>query len=338
MDYKSSGVDIDKAESLLGMVKESADSTYDKNVLSGVGGFGALYELSGYKNPVLVPSTDGVGTKILLAQLLNRFDGLGYDLVAMCVDDVICAGAKPLFFIDYVAVGKLEERAYTDIIRSIANACKFARCPLIGGETAELPGMYGEDEFDLAGFCVGAVEKDGIISRDNVGEGDSIIALASSGFHSNGYSLVRKIVEVKGLDLNRDYGFGKLGKKLLEPTIIYSPAVVEAIDKFGKNIKGISHITGGGIPGNLNRVFPSNINAKVHKSAWQIPSLFRFFIDKGGLQESEAFKTFNMGVGMALVVSQSVKDRIIDFFNSKDYLAFEIGETVKGSGIVELVD
>lgn len=337
MDYRSAGVDIEKAESLIGDVKRAAKATYDENVLSGVGGFGALYELKNYDEPVLVSGTDGVGTKIMLAQTLGDFSGLGYDLVAMCVDDIVCAGAKPLFFIDYLALGKLEEKTYLTLVKSIAEACKVSGCALIGGETAELPGMYPPDEFDLAGFSVGVVEKSKILKPENVKTGQKIVGLLSSGFHSNGYSLVRKIVEVKMLDLQKDYGFGKLGKALIAPTAIYSRALVSALGEFGHLISGISHITGGGIPGNLNRVLPIDKNARVEAGSWPVPDVISFVTETAELKLQEAYKTFNMGIGMAVILDPSIEKDFISLMKEFQFESFVVGEITEGSGEVDLV-
>ncbi len=337
MDYKSAGVDIEKAEGLIGKIKNMASSTYDNNVLSGIGGFGALYELKNYQNPVLVSSTDGVGTKILVAQQMNDFSGLGYDLVAMCVDDIVCAGAKPLFFIDYIAVGKLQNKSYLQIMESISNACSESGSALIGGETAELPGMYKSDEFDLAGFSVGVVEKDQILRSDRVKEGDVVIGMTSSGFHSNGFSLIRKIVETKNLDLHHDYGFGVLGGALLSPTHIYAGVLTDVLNKFPQAIHGISHITGGGIPGNLNRILPNGMDAYVTKKGWEIPEIFRFLIKEGGISEEESFKVFNMGIGMALIVKADQAQVILNQLEEKGFESSVIGDIRKGSGKVAMI-
>lgn len=332
MDYKSAGVNIDKADGLISDVKRMAQSTYDANVLSGVGGFGALYELKNYREPVLVSGTDGVGTKVLLAHQIKEYAGLGNDLVAMCVDDVVCSGAKPLFFIDYLAVGKLEDDVYLTLVQSITEACKSAECALIGGETAELPGMYPPDEFDLAGFTVGVVEKSEIIKPDYVREGDVVIGIESSGFHSNGFSLVREAVRQKGLDLHRDYGFGELGKALLTPTRIYAPVLLQLLKRFPGQVHGISHITGGGIPGNLNRVLPPELDAKVDKTAWTIPPVMEFIVREGEIAESEAYKVFNMGIGMAVIAARESAATMVEFLNAAEFRSHVIGETVSGNG------
>lgn len=337
MDYKSAGVDIDKADRLIDNVKRAARSTYDKNVLSGVGGFGALYELGKYRNPVLVSSTDGVGTKILLARQTGYLDGLGDDLVAMVVDDIVCAGAKPLFFIDYIALGKLHEDVYLTLIESIAAGCRKCGASLIGGETAELPGMYPEDEFDLAGFGVGVMEKSEALDAANVRKGDAVVGLLSSGFHSNGYSLVRKVVEAKRLDLKKDYGFGELGKALMSPTKIYSRPLGEALAKFGKRVKGIAHITGGGLPGNLNRVLPSKLDASVRKGSWKVPPVVDFIVSQGEIAADERYKVFNMGIGMAVIVSPDSAENLVTFLNEAGFESAVIGEITDGTGVVNLV-
>jgi phosphoribosylformylglycinamidine cyclo-ligase len=335
MDYKSAGVDIDKADTLIDDVRRFAKDTYTKGVMSGVGGFGALFELGKYKDPVIVSSTDGVGTKILLAEKLGKYRGLGFDLVAMCVDDIVCSGAKPLFFLDYIAIGKLREEFYRLTIESIAKACKFSGSALIGGETAELPGMYADEEFDLAGFSVGVVEKSKILDPKTIRKGDAVIGLASSGFHSNGYSLVRKVLNDKGLDLAKDYGFGVLGDVLITPTEIFSPVLVEALAKFGsRKIKGIAHITGGGIEGNLCRVLPENLDALVKKGTWKVRPEFEFIASQGGISEDEAFKVFNMGLGMMLVVDAGSRDKVLEYFNGSSYRAWEVGSIVEGKGEV----
>ncbi len=337
MDYKSSGVDIEKANSLIHDVGRLASLTYQNGVLEGVGGFGALFEIKKYKNPVIVSSTDGVGTKILLARRMKKYSGLGYDLVAMSVDDVICSGARPLFFLDYIAVGRLEKDIYLTLIKSISKACLYCGCSLIGGETAELPGMYPEDGFDLAGFCVGVLEKRNMICPENIKGGDAVIGLASSGFHSNGFSLIREVIDTMKLDLNNNYGFGPLGSVLLSPTEIYSPVIYKAKSVFKKAIKGIAHITGGGIEGNLSRVLPGTLDAVINRRNWKIPEVIQFIVRSGGIEENEAYKTFNMGIGMALVADRSKKDEVLDFFNKSSYKSYIIGSIEKGSGIVRYI-
>lgn len=336
MDYKSAGVDIDKADQLIDRVKAAAKLTYSPGVISGVGGFGSLFEISGYRNPVLVSGTDGVGTKIMLAREAGKLGVLGFDLVAMCVDDIVCSGAKPLFFIDYLALGELEEDSYLTLIQSIAAACKYSRCALIGGETAELPGMYPKGEFDLAGFAVGVVEKKDIIKPEMVKKGDVVLGLASSGFHSNGYSLIRKVIQGKNLNLTHNYGFGHLRDLLLAPTEIYAPVLNHALSRFGRNIHGIAHITGGGIPGNLNRVLPADLDARVNKGSWHIPDIIDFIVKQGDIATDEAYKVFNMGIGMAIIVEQKKSREILDFFCQESYKAFIIGEITDGTGAVNL--
>ncbi len=337
MDYKSAGVDIDKADSLIENVRHFASRSYQNGVLGGVGGFGALFEIKKYKNPILVSSTDGVGTKILLAHKMKKYAGLGFDLVAMSVDDVICCGASPLFFLDYIAVGRLEKDVYLTLIESISKACLYSGCSLIGGETAELPGMYPVEEFDLAGFCVGIVEKQDILKPEKIKEGDAVIGMASSGFHSNGFSLIRKVIETKNLDLQNNYGFGVLGSILLAPTEIYSPVLLKAFGNFKNTVKGIAHITGGGIEGNLCRVIPPDLDAVVDKKSWKVPEVIQFIAAQGEITEPEAFKAFNMGIGMALVVDGKKKNEIADFLNANSYKSHIIGRLEKGSGQVRLV-
>lgn len=336
MDYKKAGVDIEKADNLVKDISRMAKETYIDGVLEGIGGFGALFELKKYKNPVIVSSTDGVGTKILIAEEMKKFGGLGFDLVAMCVDDIVCQGAKPLFFLDYIAIGKLKEEMYLKVIEGISKACKFAECALIGGETAEQPDVYPEDGFDLAGFSVGVVEKKDIIKKTEVKKGDVVIGLASSGFHSNGYSLIRKIVKEKGLSYKENYGFGILGDILLTPTEIYSPIIIKALKKYRKHIHGIAHITGGGIEGNLSRVLPDNMKAVIHKNSWKKKPEMDFIIEKGEVDEKEAYKVFNMGIGMTLIVAKEKQFELIKFFNENSYKAYLIGEITEGNGEVEL--
>ncbi len=337
MDYKKAGVDIEKADNLVKDISIMAKETYINGVLEGIGGFGALFELKKYKNPVIVSSTDGVGTKIIIAEEMKKFSGLGFDLVAMCVDDIVCQGAKPLFFLDYIAIGKLNEEMYLKIIEGISKACKFSGCALIGGETAEQPDVYPENGFDLAGFAVGIVKKKDIIKKTEVKKGDVVIGLASSGFHSNGYSLIRKIVKEKGLSYKENYGFGTLGDILLTPTEIYSPIIIKALEKYRKHIHGIAHITGGGIVGNLSRILPENLKAIVYKNSWKKKVEIEFIIEKGEIEEKEAYKVFNMGIGMTLIVSKEKESELMKFFNESSYKAYVIGEITQGNGIVELI-
>jgi len=329
VDYKAAGVDIEKADKLVDKISILAKSTYIKGVIEGIGGFGGLFDKGPYKGNFLVSSTDGVGTKILIANEMKKFGGLGFDLVAMCVDDIVCCGARPLFFLDYIAVGKLNEDVYLNIIQGITKACKYADCALIGGETAEQPDVYPEDGFDLAGFVVGIVDKKSLITKEMVKEKDAVIGLASSGFHSNGYSLIRKVVKEKKLDYRKDYGFGILGDVLLTPTEIYSPVILKALKKFKKEIHGIAHITGGGIEGNLPRVLPQNLSAVVYKNSWKIRPEIEFIINQGEISQSEAYKVFNMGIGMCLVVSDKRKNEILNFFNDNSYKAYLIGEVIE---------
>ncbi len=328
MDYRSAGVDIDKADNLTARVSKLARKTLSKNVISSIGGFASLYELPvGYSNPVLVSSTDGVGTKVKLARQMEIYSGLGFDLVAMNVDDLVCTGAEPLFFLDYYACGHLNERIYISVMESISEGCKVAGVSLVGGETAEMPGVYEGDEFDLAGFVVGVVEKEKIINGSNVNEGDVAVGMASSGFHSNGYSLVRKVLEVKKLNLLSNYGMSKtLGELLLEPTVIYSPAVLETIKKF--KVNAIAHITGGGLSANVERVLPEGLAVKWFWN-WGVPEVMDFIIREGRIDPEEARRVFNMGVGMVLIVDSGIADDVVRFLNQMGHRSFVAGEVVK---------
>ncbi len=295
--YKDAGVDIDAGETLVQRIKPLARSTRRAGVLSGLGGFGGMFELpSGYRSPVLVSGTDGVGTKLKLAIMLGQHGGVGIDLVAMCANDIVVTGAEPLFFLDYYATGQLSVDAATAIITGIAEGCRQAGCALLGGETAEMPGMYGEGDYDLAGFCVGVVEKDRIITADRVRPGDVLIALASSGAHSNGYSLIRKVLELTNADPQQPFGAESLGARLLEPTRIYARSLLSLIAEF--DVHGMAHITGGGITENLPRCLPEGTRAQVDLASWSLPDLFRWLQDQGGISEPELLRTFNCGVGM----------------------------------------
>lgn len=307
--YKEAGVDIDKANSLINELKNDISRTYNKDVLGGVGGFGALIniDLNEFKNPVISISTDGVGTKLLLAKEYNIIDSIGIDLVAMNVDDVICTGAKPIGFVDYFACGKLNEGIYKRVIKSIVKGCEIANVSLVGGETAEMPGMYQGEDFDLNGTAIGIAEKDNILPR-NVKKGDKLIALASNGFHSNGYSLIRKVIKDKNLNPEKEYGFGKsLIEILLEPTRIYCNILYPLITK--GLINAISHITGGGIIENTIRVTQGK-SIKIYKEKIKTQEFMKFIIKEGNISEDEAFRTFNMGVGMVIITNQ--EDKVLE--------------------------
>ena len=327
ISYKDSGVDIDAGAKLVEEIKPFVKETFNKNVLGNLGGFAGAFELnSNYKNPVLFGATDGVGTKLKLAIESGIYNTVGIDLVAMCVNDLICSFAEPIFFLDYYATGKLDVESAKEVIKGIAKGCKESECALIGGETAEMPGMYKESDFDLAGFAVGVAEKDDLQKRD-IKEGDILVALKSSGIHSNGFSLVRKLFFEK-LKLGFDYDFnGKpLIEVLLEPTKIY----VKTFKKIKDKIKALAHITGGGIVENLPRVLPSNLKAVIKKDRIQTLDIFDFM--KKYVNEDEMFRTFNMGVGMILIVDKENVDEVIDLSGG-----YVIGELKEGERGVELI-
>jgi phosphoribosylformylglycinamidine cyclo-ligase len=314
LTYRDAGVDIDEAERFVRLLLPVARQTFRPEVLSDIGSFNALFklDLSKYKEPVLVSGTDGVGTKLKIAFMLDRHNTVGIDLVAMCVNDILTCGAEPLFFLDYIATGRLSAEKALEIVKGIAEGCKEAGCSLIGGETAEMPGFYQPDEYDLCGFAVGVVERSEIITGTDIRPGDMIIGLSSSGLHSNGYSLVRYIIEKKGLSLEfyiKDLGI-TLGEELLKPTRIYVKAY-RALKEAGITVKGMAHITGGGITGNLPRIFPENISAVINKNSWQIPYIFRYLQELGGVPEDEAFRTFNMGIGYIIIVPEAEGDRAL---------------------------
>lgn len=302
MSYRDAGVDIEAGNALVDRIRPLAKQTQREGVLGSIGGFGGLFELptDRYTNPVLVSGTDGVGTKLKLAMMMDRHDTIGIDLVAMCVNDIIVTGAEPLFFLDYYATGKLELDAAEAVVRGIAEGCRLAGCALSGGETAEMPGLYAAGDYDLAGFAVGIVEKSNIIDSARVAAGQSLLALDSSGAHSNGYSLIRKVLEVSNTPLDMPFGDTTIGEALLEPTQIYVKpilALIQAVD-----IKAIAHITGGGLPDNLPRVLPRGTTAVIEQETVQLPALFTWLAETGGIEQSEMYRTFNCGVGMVVIV------------------------------------
>jgi len=334
--YKEAGVDIEAGENFARWVGEMAKSTYDNAILEGVGGFASLYRLEGFKKPVLVSGADGVGTKLKVAQMMGKYDTVGIDLVAMCVNDVLCTGAKPLYFIDYFAMGKLDFKLAKQVLSGIVEGCRQADCALIGGETAEMPGMYKEGEVELAGFCVGVVEEDRIVNGKNCKAGDAIIGLASSGFHSNGFSLLRKIFfEEKNFSVNEEIPqFDKtLGEILLEPTCIYVKPVLELLNRC--SVHAIAHITGGGMPGNIPRVIPENLRAKIRLGSWEIPEVFLFAQKEGGISEEEMFQVFNMGVGMIVIVGREEAEIALEVLKENGLQAWVIGELEEGERGVE---
>jgi len=327
LTYRDAGVDIDAGESLVDRIKADVARTRRPGVLGGLGGFGGLFELplDRYRQPVLVSGTDGVGTKLKLAIATGRHEGIGIDLVAMCVNDVLVQGAEPLFFLDYYATGRLDVDVAAAVVGSIAEGCAQAGCALIGGETAEMPGMYAEGHYDLAGFCVGVVEKDKIIDGSQVRAGDVLIGLASSGPHSNGYSLIRKIVEVSGVGLEEPLNGKPLIDHLLAPTRIYVKPVLALLEQLP--IKAMAHITGGGLIENLPRVFDeAQLAAHIDTASWQWPAVFRWLQEQGQVATPEMYRTFNCGVGMVLVVAPEHVDTAIALLNEHGEQAWRLGE------------
>ena len=325
LSYRDAGVDIDAGNELIERIKPMVKQTFRPGVLTGLGGFGALFELplERYREPVLVSGTDGVGTKLKLALELNRHDTIGIDLVAMCANDIVVAGAEPLFFLDYYATGKLDLEVATDVVRGIAAGCELAGAALTGGETAEMPGMYAEGDYDLAGFCVGIAEKSRLIQPERVEIGDVLIGLASSGPHSNGYSLVRKIVEVSDADLEQPLGDTTLGEALLAPTRIYVKPLLELMQTI--EIHALAHITGGGLPENLPRVLPEGCRAVIDSESWELPAVFAWLREQGNLAASEMLRTFNSGVGMVVCVAEEDAQRTLDLLNSQGESAWRLG-------------
>jgi phosphoribosylformylglycinamidine cyclo-ligase len=325
LSYRDAGVDIDAGDQLVDNIKPFAKRTMRDGVLAGIGGFGALFEVpKKYKEPVLVSGTDGVGTKLKLAFHLNRHDTVGVDLVAMSVNDILVQGAEPLFFLDYFACGKLDVATATQVVKGIAAGCEQAGCALIGGETAEMPGMYPPGEYDLAGFAVGAVEKSKIIDGADIAPGDAILGLASSGAHSNGYSLIRKIVDSSGVDLSSGFDGRTLGEALLAPTRIYVKPVLAALREV--RIKGLAHITGGGLVENVPRVLPENVCAELKKTAWPRPPLFDWLQKNGNVAEGEMHRVFNCGIGMVVIVAAEHSELTIQALQREGETVFRIGE------------
>ena len=323
--YRDAGVDIDAGERLVRNIKPFAKRTLRPEVLTGIGGFGALFELAGkYRNPVLVSGTDGVGTKLKLAFQLNRHDTIGIDLVAMSVNDILVLGAEPLFFLDYFACGKLDVDTATRVVSGIAAGCEQAGCALIGGETAEMPDMYPAGEYDLAGFAVGAVEKTQIVDGASIQAGDVIIGLASSGAHSNGYSLIRKIVNSNRIDLTQDFHGKPLAEVLMAPTRIYAKSLLTLQRQLP--VKGMAHITGGGLIDNLPRILSVDTQAVVYKTAWPLPPLFHWLQQQGNVADDEMLRVFNCGIGMAVIVSGNQADSAIGHLHTHGETAWRIGE------------
>jgi len=334
LTYADAGVDIDAGNELVDRIKPAAKRTKRSGVMSGLGGFGALFDLkdAGYKDPILVGATDGVGTKLRIAIDTGNVDTIGIDLVAMCVNDLVCQGAEPLFFLDYFATGKLELDQATRIIEGIAEGCVQSGCALIGGETAEMPGMYHDGDFDLAGFAVGAMER-GADLPAGVAEGDVLLGLGSNGVHSNGYSLVRKLVEVSGLGWDADCPFsdGTLGAALLAPTRLYVKQSLAAVRAGG--VHALAHITGGGLTENLPRVLPEGMGATIDLNAWDLPPVFKWLAATGGMEQAELLKTFNCGIGMILAVQADRADALTALLTEAGETVSTLGTITAGEGV-----
>ena len=331
LSYRDAGVDIDAGDALIDAIKPFAKRTMREGVLGGIGGFGALFEISKkYKEPVLVSGTDGVGTKLRLAFHLNRHDTVGIDLVAMSVNDILVQGAEPLFFLDYFACGKLDVATATSVIKGIAQGCEQSGCALIGGETAEMPSMYPDGEYDLAGFAVGAVEKSKIIDGSKIMPGDVVLGMASSGAHSNGYSLVRKIIDVAKPDLNADFHGRTLADTLMAPTRIYVKPLLALMAAM--EVKGMAHITGGGLVENVPRVLRDNLTAVLHRDGWVMPPLFQWLQKHGGVADAEMHRVFNCGIGMVVIVAKENADAAIAQLRAAGETVTRIGEIRERQG------
>ncbi|MDD5129330.1 MAG: phosphoribosylformylglycinamidine cyclo-ligase [Candidatus Omnitrophica bacterium] len=329
--YKDSGVDIKSASIFKSKIKTLVRKSFRKEVLTDIGGFGSFFKLekSQYKNPVLVSSSDGVGTKLVIAKLADKHDTVGIDAVAMNVNDILCTGAEPLFFLDYVAFSKVKEDVLVDVVSGINKGCIESGCSLIGGETAQMPGMYKEGEYDIAGFCVGVAEKDKIINGDKIKAGDELIGIASSGLHSNGYSLVRKVLAAAELK--------RMSAELLKPTRIYVKPVLKILQQYGQSVHGISHITGGAFYDKISRILPKNIDVRIDRNSWNVPEIFRLIQNKGNVEDKEMYHTLNMGIGMVLIVEKKASPMIIDKLAEFKLKSWIIGQAVKGNKIVEIV-
>jgi phosphoribosylformylglycinamidine cyclo-ligase len=334
LSYAAAGVDIDAGNALVDAIKPAAKSTNRPGVMAGLGGFGALFDLkaAGYTDPILVAATDGVGTKLRIAIDTGHLDTIGIDLVAMCVNDLVCQGAEPLFFLDYFATGKLDVPSATRIITGIAQGCAQSGCALIGGETAEMPGMYSAEDFDLAGFAVGAMER-GTALPQGVADGDVLLGLGSDGVHSNGYSLVRKVVEQAGLtwDAPAPFADDTLGAALLTPTRLYVKPALAAIRAGG--VHALAHITGGGLTENLPRILPEGMGAQIDLGSWSLPPVFGWLAREGGIAQAEMLKTFNAGIGMVLVVAPEQADALADLLTTNGERVHRLGHVRAGSGI-----
>ncbi|CCN34502.1 Phosphoribosylformylglycinamidine cyclo-ligase [Vibrio nigripulchritudo SO65] len=337
LSYKDAGVDIDAGNALVDRIKGVVKRTRRPEVMGGIGGFGALCELpTKYNEPVLVSGTDGVGTKLRLALDMKKHDTIGIDLVAMCVNDLIVQGAEPLFFLDYYATGKLDVETAADVVAGIGEGCVQAGCALIGGETAEMPGMYEGEDYDVAGFCVGVVEKSEVIDGTKVAAGDALIAVGSSGPHSNGYSLIRKILEISNADLNEELNGRTIGEQLLEPTKIYIKSALKMIAEH--DIHAISHITGGGFWENIPRVLPEGTKAVVDGNSWEWPAIFSWLQEKGNVETHEMYRTFNCGVGLIVALPKDQADAAVELLKAEGENAWVIGEIASAEAGEEQVE
>lgn len=338
VDYKSAGVNIEAGYEAVRLMRNDIKRTFRPEVLADIGGFGGLFALrkDKYKEPVLVSGTDGVGTKLKIAFLLDKHDTIGIDAVAMCVNDIVCSGAEPLFFLDYIALGKNIPEKVAGIVKGVADGCVMAGCSLIGGETAEMPGFYSEDEYDIAGFAVGIVEKGKIIDGKTIAEGDALIGLASSGLHSNGFSLVRKILNPTVEKMNqRVERLGIiLGEELLKPTRIYVKTILRLLDQFP--VKGIANITGGGFTENIPRMIPEGLRAKINLGSWPVLPIFKLLQELGDISVNSIYSTFNMGIGMVITADRDAAEDIINFLAKLGEKAYKIGEVIKGETGLDL--
>ncbi len=337
-NYKDAGVDVKAGYEAVRLMEKHVKKTFRPEILTGIGGFGGLFalDMGKYSNPILVSGTDGVGTKLKLAFMTDKHDTIGIDCVAMCVNDIVCCGAEPLFFLDYIAVGKNIPGKIEQIVKGISEGCIMSGCSLIGGETAEMPGFYGENEYDMAGFAVGIVEKSRLIDGSNIKEGDKLIGLASSGLHSNGFSLVRKLINPDAGKLGEISGClgTTLGEELLRPTKIYVKMITDLVDKF--EIKGIANITGGGFIENIPRMLPKGIGCKINKGTWPVLPVFKLLEETGNLTEEVLFNTFNMGIGMVAAVNGDIAGQVVEYLKQKGELSYIIGETAKSDTGVEI--
>jgi len=337
--YKNAGVDVTAGYKSVELIKKHVQSTYTEGVISEIGGFGGLFALNtkNMKEPILVSGTDGVGTKLKLAFLLDKHDTIGQDCVAMCANDIVCSGAAPLFFLDYVALGKNVPEVVEKIVKGVTDGCKMAGCALVGGETAEMPGFYPVDEYDLAGFCVGVVDKEKIIDSSKINVGDKVIGITSSGVHSNGFSLVRKVFDVNKENLNKYIeSLGKtLGEALLEPTKIYVKPVLKVLEQI--NVKGISHVTGGGFYENLPRMLNEKVALNIHKNSYKVPEIFKLIQKQGNIPERDMYNTFNMGIGMCLIVPKEEVEKTLQILKEEGETAYEIGEVVEGNKEINII-